>query len=210
MSMRNVGIVFSPTLNIPTPVLSMFLSEFEAIFGEPPEDTGIPLAELMGSEPLTPEDIRSPRRQMFSDLPTPSYTQEAFPNNTRQFTNDNNNHHQTPAFEELQLDSRMNNDTGFIPLQPAYESLGSQQVPGPAYAVARPRNLRPGGPAKASRRESSMLVMGPGQRTSPLPSMRNDSGKSNPRHNQQSTLAIQQLLTNAPQICYTKKVGSID
>ena len=174
MSMRNVGIVFSPTLNIPTPVLSMFLSEFEAIFGEPPEDTGIPPAELMGSEPLTPEDIRSPRRQMFSDLPTPSYTQEAFPNNTRQFTN--NNHH-TPAFEESQLDSRMDNDTGFIPLQPAYESLASQQVPGPAYAVARPRNLRPGGPAKASRRESSMLIMGPGQRTSPLPSMRNDSGK---------------------------------
>ena len=190
MSMRNVGIVFSPTLNIPTPVLSMFLSEFEAIFGEPPEDTGIPPAELMGSEPLTPEDIRSPRRQMFSDLPTPSYTQEACPNNTRQFTN--NNHH-TPAFEESQLDSRMDNDTGFIPLQPAYESLASQQVPGPAYAVARPRNLRPGGPAKASRRESSMLIMGPGQRTSPLPSMRNDSGKSNSCHIRQLTSAIQAI-----------------
>ncbi len=181
MSMRNVGIVFSPTLNIPTPVLSMFLSEFEAIFGEPPEDTGIPSLDVTGSETLTPEDIRSPRRQMFSDIPTPSYTQEAFSTNAHQFPNNNNNHH-NPAFEEFQLDSRMDNDTGFIPLQPAYESLGSQQVPGPAYAVARPRNLQPGGPAKARRRESSMLMMGPGpgQRTSPLPSMRNDSGKSSP------------------------------
>ena len=209
MSMRNVGIVFSPTLNIPTPVLSMFLGEFEAIFSEPPKDTDIPPVGLTGGEPLTPEDIRSPRRQMFSDIPTPSYTQEAFPNNSRQSTN--NNYHD-PAFGESQLDSRMDNDTGFIPLQPAYESLDSQQVPGPAYAVARPRNLRSGGPAKASRRESSMLIMGPGpgQRTSPLPSMRNDSGKSNLVHINSSISPIQQSLTNTLQICYMKKVGSID
>lgn len=209
MSMRNVGIVFSPTLNIPTPVLSMFLSEFESIFREPPEDTGIPPVELAGSEPLTPEDIRSPRRQMFSDIPTPSYTQETFSNNTHQFTN---NHHNIPAFEESLLDSRMDNDTGFIPLQPAYENLGSQQVPGPAYAVARPRNLQPGGPAKARRRESTMVIMGsgpgPGQRTSPLPSMRNDSGKS---IFVKSTFDVSnEAITNTPQICYTKKVGSID
>ena len=181
MSMRNVGIVFSPTLNIPTPVLSMFLGEFEAIFAEPPEDTSIPSLEVTGSESITPEDVRSPRRQMFSDIPTPSYTQEAFSSNAHQFTNNHNN--QTPPVENSQLDSRIENDTGFIPLQPAYESQqNSMSMSGPEYAVARPHNLQPGGPAKARRRESSMLMMGPspgpGARNCALTSMRNDSGKS--------------------------------
>jgi len=34
MSIRNVGIVFSPTLNIPAGVFSLFLSEYSKIFGE--------------------------------------------------------------------------------------------------------------------------------------------------------------------------------
>ena len=178
MSMRNVGIVFSPTLNIPTPVLSMFLHEFEAIFSEPPEDTTVPTFEVTASEPLTPEDIRSPRRQMFSDIPTPSYTQEAFSKNARQFPMNNQ---PNLAYEQNSLDSQTTHDAGFIPLQPAYETLslhqGSMTVPGPEYAVARPRNLPPGGPAKARRRESSMLMMGPGPRQSILPSMSNDSGE---------------------------------
>lgn len=38
MNVRNVGIVFSPTLNIPAPVLALFLQNFEAIFGIKPED----------------------------------------------------------------------------------------------------------------------------------------------------------------------------
>ncbi|KAI5294769.1 hypothetical protein KEM52_003231 [Ascosphaera acerosa] len=32
MTVRNVGIVFAPTLNIPAPVISMFLNEFDALF----------------------------------------------------------------------------------------------------------------------------------------------------------------------------------
>ena len=43
MSVRNVGIVFSPTLNIPAPILTAFLQEFEAIFSTPPPpDARIP------------------------------------------------------------------------------------------------------------------------------------------------------------------------
>ena len=175
MSMRNVGIVFSPTLNIPTPVLSMFLNEFEAIFRDAPENTSIPTLEITSSESLTPEDIRSPRRQMFSDIPTPSYTQNTFSNSARQPPQSNN-----AAYEQTSLDSQMSHDTGFIPLQPAYDApslqQGSMTVPGPEYAVARPRNLPSGGPAKARRRESSMLMMAPGPRKGPLPSTRNESG----------------------------------
>lgn len=36
MNMRNVGIVFVPTLNIPAPVFSMFMTDFSGIFDEAP------------------------------------------------------------------------------------------------------------------------------------------------------------------------------
>lgn len=173
MTMRNVGIVFSPTLNIPTPVLSMFLTEFDAVFRENLEATKIPSLEVTASEPLTPEDIRSPRRQMFSDIPTPSYAQDTF-----SASNSHLSHSYQQAPSSHSMDAR---DTGFIPLQPAYETSksqaqqGSVTVPGPEYAVARPRNLPAGGAAKARRRESSMLLMGPGQRKSSLPMVNGDN-----------------------------------
>lgn len=173
MTMRNVGIVFSPTLNIPTPVLSMFLTEFDAVFREKIEAANVPSLEVTTSEPLTPEDIRSPRRQMFSDIPTPSYTQDTFSASNSQLSH---------PYEQAPNSHTMDpGDTGFIPLQPAYEistshvQQGSVTVPGPEYAVARPRNLPAGGAAKARRRESSMLLMSPGQRKSSLPVMSGDN-----------------------------------
>ncbi|ROT37222.1 RhoGAP-domain-containing protein [Sodiomyces alkalinus F11] len=42
MTVRNVGIVFSPTLNIPAPVFAMFLQNYEPIFGVPPEEYELP------------------------------------------------------------------------------------------------------------------------------------------------------------------------
>ena len=58
MSVRNVGIVFSPTLNIPAPVFAMFLTEFDAIFSDEPDDDSATPPEMSAAEPLTPEDIR--------------------------------------------------------------------------------------------------------------------------------------------------------
>lgn len=172
MTMRNVGIVFSPTLNIPTPVLSMFLTEFDAVFSESFEVTTIPPLEIATNEPLTPEDIRSPRRQIFSEVPTPSNAQDTFPASKVSYSYD-----QEPSYHTMDL-----GDTRFIPLQPAYETStsqaqqGSVTIPGPEYVVARPRNLPAGGAAKARRRESSMLLMGPGQRKSSLPMVVGDNG----------------------------------
>ena len=160
MSVRNVGIVFSPTLNIPAPVFSMFLTEFDAIFGEEPEQTPAASTEVAINEPLTPEDIRSPRRQMFSDIPTPSYNQSSFPQTS--------NHQQTSR-------SKLGgNDTGFVPLHPSYQG---QVVPGPEPSLGT-RNLAPDSAVKARRRESSMLLMGGNQRKSSIPLLRGDSGKS--------------------------------
>lgn len=42
MTVRNVGIVFSPTLNIPAPVFAMFLQNYEPIFGIEPEEYELP------------------------------------------------------------------------------------------------------------------------------------------------------------------------
>lgn len=42
MTVRNVGIVFSPTLNIPAPVFAMFLQNYEPIFGIAPEEYQLP------------------------------------------------------------------------------------------------------------------------------------------------------------------------
>lgn len=52
MTVRNVGIVFSPTLNIPAPVFALLLQNYEAVFGFPPEEYELP----------TPIDSDSQRR----------------------------------------------------------------------------------------------------------------------------------------------------
>ena len=185
MSVRNVGIVFSPTLNIPAPVFSMFLTDFDAIFGEEPAATPTPPPELSVTEPLTPEDIRSPRRQIFSDIPTPSYNQITFPS-------------QATSYEQVLRESHQEHDTGFIPLQPSYEppakpqsnnslsppQAGSVTMPGPEYGQAEfgviNRARTPQSAAKSRRRESSMLLMsnslGNNQRKSSMPHLRGDSG----------------------------------
>lgn len=56
MTVRNVGIVFSPTLTIPAPVFALFLQNYERIFGISPEEYELPTPgsanEQYGREPL--------------------------------------------------------------------------------------------------------------------------------------------------------------
>ncbi|KAK9794588.1 hypothetical protein SCARD494_05658 [Seiridium cardinale] len=42
MTVRNVGIVFSPTLNIPAPVFALLLQNYEGVFGITPEEYELP------------------------------------------------------------------------------------------------------------------------------------------------------------------------
>ncbi|KAI0394780.1 hypothetical protein F5Y17DRAFT_234738 [Xylariaceae sp. FL0594] len=44
MTVRNVGIVFSPTLNIPAPVFALLLQNYQGIFGIEPEEYELPSA----------------------------------------------------------------------------------------------------------------------------------------------------------------------
>lgn len=65
MTVRNVGIVFSPTLNIPAPVFAMFLQNYEPIFGIEPEEYELP-------SPTPDSDAQS---QLSQGPPRPSTSQ---------------------------------------------------------------------------------------------------------------------------------------
>ncbi|TVY67367.1 putative Rho-type GTPase-activating protein, partial [Lachnellula suecica] len=185
MTVRNVGIVFSPTLNIPAPVFALFLQQYEGIFGEDPYDqANSPVVEVtVSAPPLSPEDIRSPRRQKFQELPTPSYEQSSFPRPQQPPPSFPPSKHYQP-----QQQQQSGYDTGFTPLQPSYEpqmqTIGSfSTMAGPEYGRNTPTLAGPaydqygGGmdahrqyqpqpqsfPAqsnKGKRRESSMFGMG--------------------------------------------------
>ncbi|KAL7629127.1 Rho GTPase activating protein [Parahypoxylon ruwenzoriense] len=53
MTVRNVGIVFSPTLNIPAPVFALLLQNYEGVFGIDPEEYELP-------SPSSDTDSRAP------------------------------------------------------------------------------------------------------------------------------------------------------
>jgi RalA-binding protein 1 len=185
MNVRNVGIVFAPTLNMPAPIFATFLTDFDAIFVADPEGNS---SEPSIPAPLTPEDIRSPRRQLFSEIPTPSYQQDSFPSKVQQAPQAR--HYDDPS--RNRVEGQMQTTGGFVPVQPAYEPsylqtparganresvlvLGPEMVDG-----GRIQYGSSGGPSaardnRARRRESSMMFMGgsaPGaHRQSSMPSL---------------------------------------
>jgi RalA-binding protein 1 len=203
MNVRNMGIVFSPTLNIPAPVFGMFLTDFDAIFGAEPEEAA-PIqeqtrtVELSVPTHLAAGDIRSPRHQMFSDLPTPAYNQTTFPQGStaQQFPMQQSSAAPNQPAPNPPSSTNVSNDTGFIPMQPSYETRTyvsdpqAQSHPQQRYSVVPPAAQRgeygsmnmmlaPSNAAsiKAKRRESSMLFMGMGHRQSSMPRMREDAGR---------------------------------
>ncbi len=200
MTVRNVGIVFSPTLNIPAPVFALFLQQYDNIFTTEPEPQEPTTFEVTVTAPLTPEDIRSPRKQFFQELPTPSYAQQSFPRAQSQaFPHPSQNY--TP--------DRSIYDTGFAPIQPSYEQFPTMGGPeygsraptlaGPSYdqfssgIVAR-RQIsgdQPTQMSKAKRRESSMFNMGVGVVKKPSNNRLNDSRTY-------SLTSIQNLLLTHP------------
>ncbi|KAF2842788.1 RhoGAP-domain-containing protein [Patellaria atrata CBS 101060] len=181
MTVRNVGIVFAPTLNIPAPLISFFLTDYSTIFGAEIDEASSPIREITVTAPLTPESIRSPRRQMFSDLPTPAYNQTSFnpPSILQQLQSSHPHHYQ-------QQQGHSHHEAGFIPMQPSYEQ--------PMYQAPQPMGgmmdggfsslngaLGGGGgdnrTAKQRRRESGMLLVNmglAGQRKSSVQKMRDN------------------------------------
>ncbi|RMZ80630.1 hypothetical protein DV738_g2583, partial [Chaetothyriales sp. CBS 135597] len=177
MTVKNVGIVFSPTLNIPAPVFSMFLTEFNAIFER---RRSIDARETVISSPQrsNDEEIRSPRHQMFSDLPTTPF-------NASSFSQDSNQQGQlqpsslrsNPSATQKYADAGA--EFGLAPVQqpmsyetrhyvsiPQHHTAHQLVPPQPLYpppAPEQPRQMQyrmlapDGGSDKAKRRESALF-----------------------------------------------------
>ncbi|KAK3718934.1 Rho GTPase activating protein [Vermiconidia calcicola] len=150
MNVRNVGIVFAPTLNVPAPLISSFVEDQSAIFGQPVDAAESPTAtHQVSSTTVASTDLRSPRKQMFSDLPTPAYNQT--------------------TFQPFGAPHHGDDNTGMIPMQPTYAKY--QMAPqgdggygslndalrSPTVYNTAPNGVSSSREAKSKRRESTML-----------------------------------------------------
>ena len=158
-------------MNIPAPLISLFLTDHDFIFGEPIDEAQSPIKDV-AVDPPSPDSIRSPRRQMFSDLPTPSYNTTSFPQDQYPVsapaplfssTSDENTSH-SRSNSRANADSGLNN-TGFVPIQPSYpyQESGYSSLNG-ALATAPPAIQdksaeRLKAIEKRNRRESGMLMV---------------------------------------------------
>ncbi|KAI0147943.1 RhoGAP-domain-containing protein [Hypoxylon sp. NC0597] len=75
MTVRNVGIVFSPTLNIPAPVFALLLQNYEGIFGIDPEEYELPSPDLE-TDPRALFEIQPRRPSTAADSPQRQRLQE--------------------------------------------------------------------------------------------------------------------------------------
>lgn len=188
MTVRNVGIVFSPTLNIPAPVFAAFLQNYEAIFGIDPSEYELPQTEPEGSQERRPSLPISFQERRPSDA-RPSTSHSDSPHRHRlmeSLESQNNRSTPTPPPMSMQQMAQMNaatlhsRSTPTPPpqrtmnhghdspsasgvMRPAYESSYGM---GPGYESSRPHYENGGlAPAPApyeqpfrSKRESSMFM----------------------------------------------------
>ncbi|OAA82544.1 RhoGAP domain-containing protein [Akanthomyces lecanii RCEF 1005] len=124
MTVRNVGIVFSPTLNIPAPVFATFLQNFEGIFGVDPEEYELPARS--GTEPEQRSHMETSSR---SDGPS---RQEVAPRPSTSSGSTSSPHRQARV-EAVRAPSRA------TPTPPLLQSRGpARQSPTPSTASNRP------------------------------------------------------------------------
>ncbi|KAF1941419.1 Rho GAP domain-containing protein [Clathrospora elynae] len=168
MTVRNVGIVFAPTLNIPAPLISFFLTDYPDIFGTALDEASSPIHEIRNTSHLGDEAVRSPRRQMFSDLPTPAYNETTFQQRLER---------QPPSFQQSaapnyplpqppQPQAQYSGyDSGFAPLPPRYDAPAYEQPYQSAEGYGSLNGAVQSGSAREQRqrrRESGMLLMNMG------------------------------------------------
>ncbi|KAK8140480.1 hypothetical protein PG984_000546 [Apiospora sp. TS-2023a] len=186
MTVRNVGIVFSPTLNIPAPVFALLLQNYEGIFGMNPEEYELPSpasesdARSIDLQPRRPSNgtgvASSPHRrvgdmqqqqQQQRSTPTPPPGRPQAPPAPRPNMYD-------PSYLAQQTGAHLYNSTA----RPAYEGTGyglpatyepaamGKQAPGydrPLYPTGYEQAPAPAGyeqnfAAKSKRRESSLMM----------------------------------------------------
>ncbi|KAL6708716.1 Rho GTPase activating protein [Coniothyrium glycines] len=173
MTVRNVGIVFAPTLNIPAPLISFFLTDYMDIFGAALDEASSPINEIRANTSYLGDDaIRSPRRQMFSDLPTPAYNETTFQQRMDQQAHSLRVNaaptypppqppQQPPPQQQAQYSGH---NSGFIPIRPSYDAPAYEQ-PYQAEGYGSLNGSIQTGNAREQRqrrRESGMLLMNMG------------------------------------------------
>ncbi|EMC91102.1 hypothetical protein BAUCODRAFT_80202 [Baudoinia panamericana UAMH 10762] len=151
MNVRNVGIVFSPTLNVPGPLISSFVEEQEIIFGPPIDDSDSPVSATEMVPQSFATDLRSPRKQMFSDLPTPAYNQTTFQPHGALHTGDVGMIPMQPNYPTYQMAPQ--GDGGFGSLNDALRAPTVYTTA--ANGTPTPRDV------KTKRRESAMMMLSP-------------------------------------------------
>ena len=171
MTVRNVGIVFAPTLNIPAPLIAFFLTDFVDIFGSPLDEASSPIHEIRANTTHLGDDaIRSPRRQMFSDLPTPAYNetsfQQRFDRPPPQLQDRAPPSYPAPPPPQQQQERGRNGsyDSGFIPMRPSYDAPQYEQAyqNGEGYGSLNSAVQGNSREQRQRRRESGMLLMNMG------------------------------------------------
>ena len=183
MTVRNVGIVFAPTLNIPAPLISFFLTDYTDIFGAALDEASSPIHEIRNNTSHLGDDaIRSPRRQMFSDLPTPAYNETTFqqrmdrpPQGYQGNSAPNYPPPQPPQQYQQQQQQQYSNqqqqgqysgyDSGFIPMRPSYDTPAYDQPYNSGEGYGSLNGVVQSSGAREQRqrkRESGMLLMNMG------------------------------------------------
>ena len=137
MNVRNLALIFSPTLNLPVPIIVMFLSEYHAIFDNSPSSSTSGIEPTIGQRKVS-DDVRSPRKQMFTDLPTPVVGQT--PNSGIAPQHSTSRGPATYPTRQPYMQQQSNTDA-------AYGSLNRMMAPSNTTSE------------KAKRRESSMLML---------------------------------------------------
>ncbi|KAJ0160209.1 putative Rho-type GTPase-activating protein 2 [Colletotrichum tanaceti] len=132
MTVRNVGIVFSPTLNIPAPVFAMLLQNYFGIFGLEPEEYELPST-------LAEEDTGRERSgslpSMSNGVPTrPSY-EPAHQTRPSTSTGSSQSPHRQRLLEAMTGQQRSSGTPP--PLLQDLQSARSSPTPPPNYPVSR-------------------------------------------------------------------------
>jgi RalA-binding protein 1 len=84
MTMRNVGIVFSPTLGIPAGILSLMLSEFDQVFNVDAGDESSDAASSNDNDSYTaPQGERTPQKALSPDPSSRRRSNQAYGINKR-------------------------------------------------------------------------------------------------------------------------------
>ncbi|KAM7199325.1 hypothetical protein V8F33_004573 [Rhypophila sp. PSN 637] len=123
MTVRNVGIVFSPTLNIPAPVFALLLQNYKAVFGLDPSEYELPTKE--------PSIISDRRPSLPADRP--SFQQERRPSDGRPSTSHSDSPHRHQRLME-QVEAQTNRSS---PTPPPVMSMQQMAQMNAAQMAAR-------------------------------------------------------------------------